>query len=92
FAPTAALATVSGRVLTADGRGIRNVAVMMTGASGETRIAFSSSFGYFTFENVRIGEVYILSVRAKQFQFSQSSQAVSVLEEVTDVNFIANTQ
>ena len=92
FAPTAALASVSGRVLTADGRGIRNVAVMLTGAGGETRMAFSSSFGYFTFENVQVGEVYILSVRAKQFQFSQSSLAISVQEDLSDINFIANPQ
>jgi hypothetical protein len=92
FAPTAAMATVSGRILTADGRGIRNVSVMMTGASGETRMAFSSSFGYFTFENVTVGEVYILSVRAKQFQFSQSSQTISVLEDLTGINFIADPQ
>jgi len=41
---------------------------------------------------VPVGEVYILTVRAKQFQFSQSSQAVSVLEDVTDINFIADPQ
>jgi hypothetical protein len=92
FSPTAALASISGRILTADGRGIRNVSVTLTGASGETRMAFSSSFGYFTFENVTVGEVYLLSVRAKQFQFSQSAQAVSVLEDVTNINFIANPQ
>ncbi|HEX8247115.1 MAG TPA: carboxypeptidase-like regulatory domain-containing protein [Pyrinomonadaceae bacterium] len=92
FAPTAALAKISGRVLTADGRGIRNVSITMTSATGELRMAFSSSFGYFTFENVPVGEVYILTVRAKQFQFSQNSQAVSVSEDLTDVNFIANPQ
>jgi hypothetical protein len=92
FAPTAGVANISGRILTADGRGIRNVSITLTGASGESRMAFSSSFGYFTFENVPVGEVYILSVRAKQFQFSQSSQAVSVLEDVTGINFIANPQ
>jgi hypothetical protein len=92
FAPTAGLATISGRVLTADGRGIRNVSITLTGTAGEVRMAFSSSFGHFTFENVPVGEVYILSVRAKQFQFSQASQAVSVLEDVADINFIANPQ
>lgn len=92
FAPTAALAKISGRVLTADGRGIRNVAVMMTNTRGDLRMAFSSSFGYFAFENVPVGEVYILTVRAKQFQFSQSTQAISLSEDVTDINFIANPQ
>ena len=92
FGTTAALAKVSGRILTADGRGIRNVSVTMMNAAGETRMAFSTSFGYFTFENVAVVEVYVLTVRAKQFQFSQSSQAVSVLEDVTGINFIANPQ
>lgn len=92
FAPTAALAKISGRILTADGRGIRNVSVTMTNAAGETRMAFSSSFGYFTFENVMVGEVYILTVRAKQFQFSQSVQAIALSEDTTDINFIANPQ
>jgi hypothetical protein len=92
FAPTAALAKISGRVLTADGRGIRNVSITMMGATGELRMAFSSSFGHFTFENVPVGEVYVLTVRAKQFQFSQSSQAISLSEDLTDVNFIADPQ
>jgi hypothetical protein len=92
FAPTAALAKISGRITTADGRGIRNVSITMMSASGALRTATSSSFGYFTFENVLVGEVYILSVRAKQFQFSQSVQAVSVLEDMDDINFIANPQ
>ncbi|HEX8369292.1 MAG TPA: carboxypeptidase-like regulatory domain-containing protein [Pyrinomonadaceae bacterium] len=92
FAATAALAKISGRILTADGRGIRNVSITMTGATGELRMAFSSSFGHFTFENVPVGEVYILAVRAKQFQFTQSSQAISLSEDLTDVNFIADPQ
>ncbi|HLM00671.1 MAG TPA: carboxypeptidase-like regulatory domain-containing protein [Pyrinomonadaceae bacterium] len=92
FAPTAALAKISGRILTADGRGIRNVSITMTNAAGELRMAFSSSFGHFTFENVPAGEVYILTVRAKQFQFSQNTQAVSLLEDLADVNFIADPQ
>jgi predicted flavoprotein YhiN len=92
FAPTAALANISGRILTADGRGIRNVSITMTGASGAQRMAFSSSFGYFTFENVPVGEVYILTVRAKQFQFSQNTQAILLSEDLTDINFIADMQ
>lgn len=92
FGTTAALAKVSGRILTADGRGIRNVVIMMTGAGGALRMATSTSFGHFAFENVPVGEVYILSVRAKQFQFSQNTQAISVLEDLSDINFIADPQ
>jgi hypothetical protein len=92
FAPTAALAKISGRVLTADGRGIRNVSITMTSPDGSLRMAFSSSFGHFTFENVPVGEVYVLAVRAKQFQFTQNTQAVSLSEDLTDINFIADPQ
>jgi hypothetical protein len=90
FAPTAATASVSGRILTADGRGIRNVLVTMTGANGAARMTFSGSFGYFTFEDVPVGEVYVLSVRAKQFSFSQSSLAISVQEDLSGISFIAD--
>lgn len=90
FAPTAAMASVSGRILTSDGRGIRNVLITMTEASGAMRMTFSGSFGYFAFEDVRVGEVYILSVRAKQFRFSQSSLAISVQEDLSDISFIAD--
>jgi predicted flavoprotein YhiN len=90
FAPTAATASVSGRILTADGRGIRNVSITMTGANGAARMTFSGSFGYFTFEDVSVGEVYVLSVRAKQFSFSQSSLAISVQEDLSGISFIAD--
>ena len=92
FGTTAALAKISGRILTADGSGIRNVLITMTGASGTLRMATSTSFGHFAFENVPVGEVYILSVRAKQFQFSQNTQAISLLEDLDDINFIADPQ
>ena len=93
FAPTAAQADVSGRVLTADGRGIRNVTVTLTGSSsGALRTALSTSFGNFSFENVPVGEVYILTVQAKQYQFNQNTQVVSVMEDIADLTFIANPQ
>src|SRR5687768_10257223 len=55
FAPTAASVTVGGRILTANGSGIRNVRIIMTNASGETQTAISTTFGYFRFEDVLSG-------------------------------------
>lgn len=92
FAPTAASVSVGGRVLTADGGGVRNVRVTMMGASGETRTAISSSFGYFRFEAVTAGETYIFSVFSKRFTFSQPVQVRSILEETDDVVFTANAE
>jgi len=90
FAPTVASVTVGGRVLTANSGGVRHVRVTMTGASGETRTAISSSFGYFRFEDVTAGETYIFSVFSKRFTFSQPVQVRSILEETDDIVFTAH--
>ena len=89
FAPTAAEVTAGGRVLTTDGRGIRNVLITMTGANGESRTAISSAFGYFRFDNVAAGGTYIFSVRAKRYTFSQPTLVRSIIEDTDELNFIA---
>ncbi len=89
FAPTAASVSVGGRVLTADGRGIRNVLISLTGANGETRTVISSAFGYYRFNDVAAGATYFFSVQSKRFVFSQPAQTRSITEDTDDVNFIA---
>ena len=92
FAPTAAHVTVVGRVLAANGGGIRNVRITLTGASGETRTVISSTFGYFRFDDVAAGETYIFSVFAKRFAFSQPTQVRSIVEDTDDIIFTANDE
>ena len=89
FAPTAALAQISGRVLTADGHGIQKAELTLTSGDGSLWTARSTSFGYFSFGDVPSGAVYILSVQTKQFQFTQNSQIIFVTENISDVNFTA---
>ncbi len=89
FAPTAAEVTVSGSVKTADGRGINNVLITMTGANGETRTVISSSFGFFRFNDVEVGGTYIFTVKSKRFIFAQPMLVRSILEDADDINFIA---
>lgn len=87
FAPTAANVSISGRVLTADGRAVSGAIVTLTDRNGTTRTARTSSFGVFRFEEVEAGEIYVASVVSKRFQFEP--QLVSVFEDVTDLNFTA---
>lgn len=89
LAPTAAEVTVGGRVTTADGRGIRNVRVTMTGAGGETRTAISTAFGYFQFTDVPAGETFVFSVAARRFRFSQPTRVCTILEDTNDIVFVA---
>lgn len=91
-APTAATVSVSGRVITPQGRGIRNVVVTMTDSNGNTRTATTTSFGYYRFEEVAAGETYIFAARGKRFSFGQNSQVHSIMEDTSNINFIANDQ
>lgn len=89
-APTAASAQISGRVLTAEGIGIRNVRVVLTNAmTGETLYTISSSLGYYSFEGVPVGQVYILSVSAKRFKFNPDTMFISFFGDLTGADFIA---
>ena len=92
FAPTAAEVTVGGRILTADGRGIRNVLVTMVKSNGESRTVISSTFGYFTFADVAVGETYVFSVSAKRYTFSQPTLIRSIVEDADDLIFTANNE
>jgi len=88
-APTAASAIIEGRVLTADGQGIRNVSITVADSNGMTRSVSSGSFGYFKVENLPSGNLYTITVQAKRFQFEQSSQVVVLFDNISDLNFIA---
>jgi len=88
---TAASVSVGGRVMTASGRGIRNVSVALTDSNRNTRMAVSTSFGYYRFEDVAAGETYIISARGKRYTFIQPTQVLNINEDTEDVNFIANS-
>lgn len=88
--PSAANVSVSGRVSTANGNGIRNVIVTLFSPNGSVLTARTSSFGYFHFDEIASGETYVISVNSKRFTFDPSSKILSVNEELTDVDFIAH--
>ncbi len=59
----------------------------LTISNGETRAALINAFGYYRFDEVAAGETYILN--AYSIRFSLSPQVVSVTEELTELNFMA---
>ncbi len=85
--PTAASVTVRGRVLSPFGRGVSRSRVMITDSTGQTRTVMTNPFGFYTFGNIEVGGTYILQVRDKRYTYTP--QAISLTEEATDVNFIA---
>ena len=88
--PTAAAASLSGQIRTVEGNGIANVAVTLTNtATGAMFRARSSSFGYYRFEGVEVGQSYILTVSSKQYRFESNPRVFTLVDEATGVDFTA---
>lgn len=88
--PTAAAVSVGGQVLTANGRGISGVRISLTDSNGFVRNVITNSFGFYRFVDVAAGETYVVTARHKSRQFMP--QVVSVNEEMSEVNFIAESE
>ncbi|HLM02078.1 MAG TPA: carboxypeptidase-like regulatory domain-containing protein [Pyrinomonadaceae bacterium] len=86
FITTAASVSVGGRLTTQSGRGAGNARVRMVDEDGNSRVAITSPFGYYRFENVQVGEVYTFTVESKQYNFEP--RAVFVGEELNNLDFI----
>lgn len=84
---TAAGVTIGGRARTATGQGIPNAVIQLNGASGEPRITRTNPFGYYRFEDVPVGQVYILSASAKWYQFAP--RVVELLESLENLDITA---
>jgi hypothetical protein len=88
--PTAATASLGGRVSTTAGKGVRSALVTVTFPDGETRTTLSGTSGKYLFTDIPAGETYIVSVAAKHYGFSQSAQVRQIIEDTLDVDFVAD--
>ncbi|MEJ7860374.1 MAG: carboxypeptidase-like regulatory domain-containing protein [Pyrinomonadaceae bacterium] len=84
--PTAASATISGRVLTSKGRGLPGATVVLTNQNGEVKYAVTNPRGYYRFADIEVGEDYFLSVKSKRYVFA--TQSISFTEELADIDFM----
>jgi len=87
--PTAAAVVVSGRVLTDDGRGLRNAVVLLMDQQGNHRLTTTGSFGYYRFDEVEAGQTYVVMVRSKLFRFAP--RVLNLMDNLTDVDFVAGS-
>ncbi len=65
--------TIDGRVISPDGRGLRNAVVSLVDSQGVTRTAITSSLGYFSFPGLSSGHTYPIRVSSKRYRFSPRS-------------------
>ncbi len=78
--------TVSGRVLTSDGRGLRNATVSITDSQGVSRTATTSSFGFFSFDNISTDQMYVFRISSRLFRFQP--RTVQVNGNLTLADFV----
>jgi hypothetical protein len=90
FAPTAANTSISGRVVSDGGVGIGGARLTLLAQDGTTRTISTSPFGYFRFDDVESGATYFLAVVHKRYQFLESPRVLTVVDEITDVDFTAS--
>jgi CSLREA domain-containing protein len=83
--PTAASVSISGKVLTPDGRGLRNAIVFLTDSAGITQTTRTTSFGYYRFEGIQAGQTIIIGIRSRLYQFE--SRVMTLNEDLVDVDF-----
>lgn len=89
FGPTAANVTISGRIMDQAGQGIRGAIVTVTDSAGNPRRTVSSTFGYYSFDDVATGQTYVIGVNSKRYQFSPKS--ITVNEQLSGVDFVAES-
>jgi hypothetical protein len=87
---TAAPVNVGGRVVDPYGRGIPRTYVTMYDGLGSVRTVMTNGFGYYSFTDVPAGATYTLMVSAKGRTFSPAVRTISVLDEVSGLDFVSD--
>jgi hypothetical protein len=87
---TAANASISGRVLTAGGNGIRNAEVVISGGTlAEPMRVQTGSFGYYNFEGLQTGQTYMITVNSRRYLFTTPTRVITLTDNIADLDFIA---
>lgn len=88
--PSAAPASVSGRVVDAYGNGIGGINVTLTDVqAGTTWNAVTSPFGFYLIEGPEVANFYTLSVSHKRYTFAVPVRSFTLNSDLTDVDFVA---
>jgi glutamate synthase domain-containing protein 3 len=90
--PTAAGVSVSGRVLSPEGRGITNAVITVSGNSLAQPISIlTGRNGRYTLQGLTAGETYVVTVASRRFQFDMPSRVVTLNDNLADLDFVGNS-
>ena len=76
---------------TAEGRGIANARVVVTGNSlAQPIVTITRRGGAYSFDDLQAGETYVITVGSRRFTFQSPSRVISLVDNVTDADFTAD--
>jgi hypothetical protein len=82
---------VGGRVTTSNGQGISLATLTLIDGDGISHQTTTGSLGYYNFSGiVDVGSTVVISVSARRYTFSTPAIVRSVLDPITDANFVAD--
>jgi hypothetical protein len=64
--------------------------ITLTDGSGTVRKTYTGTFGYYKFDDIMVGQTVIIDVRNKRYNFPQPTRIISLVDELTNVDFIAD--
>lgn len=89
--PTAAPASITGRVTDYYGRGVYGAYVQLFDANtGTGKLAVTNSFGYYRFDDNPVGDFYVMSVSHKRYTFVNGSVSFTLEDNLSGMNFQAS--
>ena len=88
--PTAARASITGRVTTARGSSISGAVITVSGMDGTPRNAYTNALGYYRIEGLTVGESFVLAVSARRYTFASPVQFVNLQNNLSGLNFTAS--
>lgn len=89
---TSANAQAGGRVLTATSQGISRATVSVRNIeNGDAQTVVTNQFGYYNFDNLEAGGLYMITVEHKKYAFTNDTQAVNLFQDREDIIFYADS-
>jgi hypothetical protein len=87
--PTAADLSVSGRVLTSEGRAVSGARITITdAATGQVFAAITNPFGYYTIEGLESDSFYVARIGKKGMKFVEDTKSFSLVDSMADLDFV----
>lgn len=90
LSPSAAPATVSGRITNASGQPVSHARIRIMDQNGGSWTGMSGSFGEYSIDEIPVGLTYLIEVEHKRYSFG--SRVISVEDNVANVDFAAEPE